>query len=223
METVTLPETETAPAENTNAYEDSVKILTEAFSFFNKELENGRLAMPVINILPRGKKNALGWFWSGKWNLDGKPTSEISISAETLSRPPEEVLETVIHEMAHYANDVDQKKDCRQNYHNKVFKSKAESYGLVVTKSPRYGWGHTTLGEKAKALVDRFIQQTNFTGFKLARGARVSGLLYTKAYYVAVEDESTKNKIQELAKAQGLSTKDFVAEMLQLYVHHNGE
>lgn len=198
-----------------NPYRESINVLTEAFKFFNQKLENGRLATPVITVLPRGKKRAYGWFWPNKWTIDGKPVSEISISAETLNRNPAEVLETLIHEIAHYANDVDKIVDATNNYHNKHFKKKAESYGLTVTKMGAVGWGITTNSDRSKALIDEFMKASNFTEFKLQRKTASSGM-YKKLFYVNV-DEDVKTNIKRYAEQEGMSERDFVYEILTHY------
>jgi hypothetical protein len=109
---------------------------------------------PVIAIQSRGRRQALGWFCADKWqNVADGDVAEITITAEHLQRPVEEIGEVVVHEMCHYANALDGIKDCTVNqYHNKRFKARAESVGLIVTRGPR-GYAYTSLGDDLRKTV----------------------------------------------------------------------
>ena len=73
------------------------EMLHQAFDHFNKELCDGSLPKPIITILSRGaKKRVLGWMWAKKWQSGEDIHHEISISAETIDRPFEEVMETSV-------------------------------------------------------------------------------------------------------------------------------
>ena len=131
--------------------------LVEAFEFFNAELDAG-LDTPVFTLIPnRGRQSYYGWFWQGRWK-DGKKTlPEINITADTLKRSVEDICETLIHEMAHYKNNVMDIVDCNANqYHNKHFKKRAEEYGLKVEKMRNKGYAKTALDEKANNLVKKY-------------------------------------------------------------------
>ena len=131
--------------------------LTEAFEFFNQELEAG-LDTPVFTLIPnRGRQSYYGWFWQGRWKDGKKSLPEINITADTLKRSVEDICETIIHEMAHYKNNVAGVVDCNANqYHNKHFKKRAEEYGLTVEKMRNKGYAKTALGEKAAGLVKKY-------------------------------------------------------------------
>jgi len=131
--------------------------LTEAFEFFNQELEAG-LDTPVFTLIPnRGRQSYYGWFWQGRWKDGKKSLPEINITADTLKRSVEDICETLIHEMAHYKNNVAGIVDCNANqYHNKHFKKQAEQYGLTVEKMRNKGYAKTALGEKASNLVKKY-------------------------------------------------------------------
>ena len=131
--------------------------LVEAFEFFNAELDT-QLDNPVFTLIPnRGRQSYYGWYWQGRWK-DGKKTlPEINITADTLKRSVEEICETIIHEMVHYANNVANVVDCNGNqYHNKHFKSKAEMFGLKVDKVKNKGYARTALGDKAANMVKKY-------------------------------------------------------------------
>ena len=142
---------------NTNITGAVTDKLVEAFEFFNEALD-AKLDNPVFTLIPnRGRQSYYGWYWQGRWK-DGKKTlPEINITADTLKRSVEEICETIIHEMAHYANNVANVVDCNGNqYHNKHFKCKAESFGLTVERVKNKGYARTALGDKAAAMVKKY-------------------------------------------------------------------
>ena len=122
--------------------------LVQAFEFFNKELGTN-LDTPVFTLIPnRGRQSYYGWYWQGRWKDGKKALPEINITADTLKRDVEDVLETVIHEMAHYKNNVEGIEDCNSNqYHNKHFKKRAEEFGLKVERMKNKGYALTSLDE----------------------------------------------------------------------------
>ena len=151
---------------NNNITGQVTQKLVEAFEFFNKELDTN-LDTPVFTLIPnRGRQSYYGWFWQGRWK-DGKKTlPEINITADTLKRSVEDICETLIHEMVHYKNNVEEIVDCNANqYHNKHFKKRAESFGLKVEKLRNRGYAKTALDEKAAALVKKY-KQTHCKGDK---------------------------------------------------------
>jgi hypothetical protein len=131
--------------------------LVKAFNFFNKELETN-LDTPVFTLIPnRGRQSYYGWYWQGRWKDGKKSLPEINITADTLKRTVEEICNTLIHEMAHYKNNVESIVDCNSNqYHNKHFKKRAESFGLTVERLKNKGYARTELGEKASNLVKKY-------------------------------------------------------------------
>ena len=142
---------------NTNITGAVTDKLVEAFEFFNAELDT-QLDNPVFTLIPnRGRQSYYGWYWQGRWKDGRKTLPEINITADTLKRSVEEICETIIHEMVHYANNVANVVDCNGNqYHNKHFKSKAESFGLKVDKVKNKGYARTALDEKAANMVKKY-------------------------------------------------------------------
>jgi len=142
---------------STNITGEVTQKLVEAFEFFNNELGAG-LDTPVFTLIPnRGRQSYYGWYWANRWK-DGKKTlPEINITADTLKRSVEDVCETLIHEMAHYKNNVNKIEDCNRNqYHNKHFKKQAEAFGLKVERMRNKGYARTSLDEKANNLVKKY-------------------------------------------------------------------
>ena len=89
--------------------------LVEAFNFFNKEL-GCELDAPVFTLIPnRGRQSYYGWYWQGRWKDGKKSLPEINITADTLKRDVEDICNTLIHEMAHYKNNVENIVDCNSN------------------------------------------------------------------------------------------------------------
>ena len=89
--------------------------LYRAFDHFNNAFADNKLPKVVITIQESGRRNAYGWFGNGFWSdrLAGDSVPEINLSAEYLSRGPDGLLETLLHEMAHLWNaTVEQVRDC---------------------------------------------------------------------------------------------------------------
>jgi hypothetical protein len=134
-----------------NSIRPIIEALEGAHAHLNGTLFGGRLkTSPVITVQTKGRKKALGWYWSGRWvNGSGHP-AELNMSAEDLKRPYSEVLETLVHEMCHQAADESGVKDTSRSgaYHNKKFRALAEGAGLCVPAEPdkRHGFAFTTLG-----------------------------------------------------------------------------
>jgi len=111
------------------------------YDMLNIEFFEGELERPVITIQSTPK--AYGHFsLYNAWNVKGQGVPEINIGAGTLDRPIENVLATLLHEMIHQYNAVNEIQDCSRGgtYHNKRFKEAAEARGLSIDKSEKYGW-----------------------------------------------------------------------------------
>lgn len=156
----------------------AIEELERAFRAF-APLFGRELPLPVITIQTTGRASAYGWFHPAMWQgSDGGDLPEINICAEHLSRGVEEIAETLIHEMSHFVNALEGVTDCnREQYHNKAFKDRAESVGLVVAKMGRHGWANTTLSPELRARVaDLRLDPEAFALFRRrqARTAAVS-------------------------------------------------
>jgi hypothetical protein len=148
--------------------EPAIRELERAFWALSPLFVGVAFPQPVIAIQTRGRRAASGWFCRDRWgnNEDGK-VSEITVTAEGLRRPTEDIASTLVHEMAHYANALAGINDCSVNqYHNKRFKERAESVGLVVTKGS-HGWAQTTPGPALLGHIqDLAIDPDAFTLFR---------------------------------------------------------
>jgi hypothetical protein len=152
-----------------------IKELERVYDTLAKKYEI-KAPRPIITIQSKGRQKILGWHWEDKWELGKKSISEINICAEELNKDP---IETLIHEMVHYANSSDKIDDCNsQQYHNKHFKLRAEKYGLNVEKEGRYGWGLTSLSPALKETLKEL--KINYDIFKLFRKTNITVSAPTK-------------------------------------------
>lgn len=133
--------------------------LEKMYRQLNTDFFNGELETPIITI--QSTPTAYGHVTVGKVWKNSKAENqqyELNIGAGTLNRPIESVVSTLIHEMVHIYNLMHEIKDTSRGgtYHNKKFKEKAESVGLVIDHDPRIGYSITSPSE---SLIDYIIQQ----------------------------------------------------------------
>lgn len=120
--------------------------LNKIFGFLNEEYFENTLAKPVITI--QSTPRAYGHVSVSKvWESEkGAPRHELNIGAGTLSRPIENVVSTMLHEMVHIYcmqnNIKDTSRGC--TYHNKRFKEEAEKRALHIEHSPTIGYSITS-------------------------------------------------------------------------------
>ena len=134
--------------------------LHRAFKLFNDELFKGQLPEPAILIQSRGnKKLTLGWCTVGKvWKNEftQEERYEINLVAEALNRGTLPVMATLLHEMVHLHNLVNEIKDTSRGntYHNMKFKKTAEEHGLIIEHADKIGWSVTTLQGETIDLIN---------------------------------------------------------------------
>ena len=157
--------------------------LNKIFDLLNETFFENELSRPTITI--QSTPRAYGHFslredtWVSK--LGG--THEINIGAGTLSRPIEEVVSTLLHEMVHYYNYERGVQDCSRGntYHNRKFREEAERRGLLVEHSDKYGWSHTSPSDLLLDFVldndlsDILINRNEFSGFQMGGTGTHSG------------------------------------------------
>lgn len=127
-------------------YQRTTNYLVKVFKAVNEHYFNNELETPTITI--QSSVGAYGHITTSKvWNNNGVATYELNLGAETLSRPIENVVATMIHESVHLyclMNDIKDTSN-RGIYHNKTFKRLAEEIGhLQIDRHDRYGWTITT-------------------------------------------------------------------------------
>lgn len=129
-----------------------IKELHKAYDYFNETKFENKLIPSIIMIQnAKDKKDVKTYgyitrdaIW--KETKDDKEDyfHEISISAEYLNRPLEEVLTTLLHEMVHLKCSLESIKEMgRGQYHKEEFKIEAEKVGLIVEQSETRGWNIT--------------------------------------------------------------------------------
>ena len=130
---------------------------------------------PVIVIQGGRSTTTLGWLAPQAWKngrQDG--VNEITICAEHLARPVEEIAETLLHEMVHHDNALRGVRDCSASqYHNRCFRDAALSVGLEVERAGYRGWATTRLGPKAMTAVQSLnLEQAAFDLFRTQRSVK---------------------------------------------------
>ena len=166
-----------------NSYNRAAGYLNKVFDLLNEAFFENALSRPTITIQSTPK--AYGHFTLNKdtWVSTLGGTHEINIGAGTLARPIEDVCATMLHEMIHLYNHESGIQDCSRGntYHNKRFKQAAESHGLSVEHSDKYGWSHTSPTEKLldfvieNGLTDILINRNDGTGFYIGKTGTHSG------------------------------------------------
>lgn len=134
-------------------YTEAVKELKNIYDNLNKDYYDNELPEVVITIQSSPKGKSYGWYAKDRWGVETdkeKAFDEINISAEYLSRPIENIVSTLQHEMIHLYCAINDIKDTSNNnvYHNKKFKEEAEARGLSIEKAQTIGWSVTTPTEE---------------------------------------------------------------------------
>lgn len=108
--------------------------LNKLFDLLNQRFFENELSRPTITI--QSTPRAYGHFSmrDDTWVSVTGSSNEINIGAGTLARPIENICATLLHEMVHYYCHVNGIKDTSRGntYHNKRFKTVAESHGLML-------------------------------------------------------------------------------------------
>lgn len=126
-------------------YNRAAAYLNHIFDLLNSRYFENTLSRPIITIQSTPKAYGHYTLYDA-WSVDGeRGMREINIGAGTLSRPIENVVATLLHEMVHYYNDMCGIQDCSRGntYHNKNFRDAAVACDLLIDKHPVYGWSIT--------------------------------------------------------------------------------
>lgn len=141
--------------------------LEKMFRALNTDFFGGELEEPIITI--QSTPRAYGHVTVGKiWKQKGENRHELNMGAETLDRPIENIVATMLHEMVHLYNIAHGVQDCSRGgtYHNKRFKEEAERRGLHIEHHERYGW---TITSPTDELLDYILTQ-GWTELDMNRG-----------------------------------------------------
>ena len=123
--------------------------LNKIFALLNASYFENALSKPVITIQSTPK--AYGHVTVTKvWTSEEEERHELNIGAGTLTRPIENVVATMLHEMVHLYNLAHGIKDTSRGYtyHNTKFRDEAVKRDLVITHDDRIGWSHTEPSER---------------------------------------------------------------------------
>ena len=164
-----------------NVIGNAIEELYRIFHILNYDKFGNSLPEPVITI-QKTKGNVLGHFtkdrvWIDKNHVEDEQTSYYEINVDPrwfCDRTSQEVVETLLHEMCHYKNRVDNINDCNGNNHNKKFKRLAESVGLLVERGKSVGYGYTSLSDDLKAYIDKYVKPDD-KAFEYFRSTHVIG------------------------------------------------
>ena len=131
--------------------------LEKMFRALNADWFDGELEEPIITI--QSTPRAYGHVTVAKtWKRKDEERHELNLGAETLNRPIENVVATIVHEMVHLYNLAHGVQDCSRggSYHNKKFRDEAERRGLCISHHEKYGW---TITEPSDALMEYILEQ----------------------------------------------------------------
>lgn len=131
--------------------------LEKLFRALNQDFFNGEVDEPIITI--QSTPRAYGHCSVQKvWKVKDEERRELNMSADYLTRPIEETVATMLHEMVHLWNLKNNIQDCSRNftYHNTKFRDKAREIGLLVDHDDRYGWTITSASEQ---IIDYIISK----------------------------------------------------------------
>lgn len=141
--------------------------LEKIFRALNADWFGGELEEPIITI--QSTPRAHGHVTVGKvWFRKDQMRHELNLGAETINRPIEHVVATIMHEMVHLYNIAHGVQDCSRNglYHNKRFKEEAERRGLLIDHHEKYGW---TITEPSEQLME-YILEKEWSEISMNRG-----------------------------------------------------
>lgn len=148
-----------------NVVGNALDELYRIFNILNRDKFDSLLAEPVITI-QKTRRRTLGYFtldkvWRNKGDSDKDENAFYEINIDPIwfcSRAAADITETLLHEMVHYFNKVNDIKDCNGNVHNKKFKETAERVGLLVERDKKVGWGITSMTDELKEYIDTEVQ-----------------------------------------------------------------
>ena len=119
--------------------------LNKIFSMLNETYFENALSKPVITI--QSTPRAYGHVTVGKvWDSNGTERHELNIGAGTLTRPIEQIVATMLHEMVHLYNLARGVQDTSRggSYHNTKFRNEATKRDLDIAHHEKYGWTITS-------------------------------------------------------------------------------
>jgi hypothetical protein len=122
--------------------EETYKHIQLAYDFFNEKLFQGNLPQCLITM--QRQPGSAGYFCNDRFSLrrGKKTTDEIALNPEHFSNSEQDVLSTLVHEMAHLWQQHFGKPG-RGRYHNRQWAAKMEELGLCPSDTGRRGGSKT--------------------------------------------------------------------------------
>ena len=123
-----------------------------AWDYFNRKLFGGGLR-PCLLVFREGKSKTgtvLGHFAAGRWSKGKQVCHEISLNPESLTRPIEDALSTLVHEMVHQWQE-DHGRAPRACYHNRQWAEKMIEVGLIPSDTGAPG------GKQTGQTMDHYV------------------------------------------------------------------
>jgi hypothetical protein len=173
--------------------------LDSAYAYFNDELFDGILPNCLITL--QRKSRAYGYFTGGRFiTEDGKEvTDEIALNPSHFhTRPVEDVLSTLVHEMIHLMQHHFGKPP-RSCYHNKEWAKKMCEIGLIPSHTGEPG------GRQTGQNMTHYIKQGGLFDVK-CKALIADG--YTLPYIERLEEREAIAKLQKGASKTKYSCPD---------------
>ncbi len=140
--------------------------IEKLYDKLNDHYFSGQLDRPVITIQSSSRSYGHYTLYDA-WSVKGEGYREINIAAGTLNRAIEYTVCTLLHEMVHqYNHEVLNVQDTSRGgtYHNKFFRQAAETHGLIVERSDKYGWSVTSPSDGLlEWILDNDVQEIKLT------------------------------------------------------------
>lgn len=167
-----------AMAKEINNTNRLLKVLRSAYNNANLDYCGGSL--PQVEITFSSTRGAYGHFSVGEiWRSGDDTRHEININPDyVLSRPIEETIGTLLHEMAHLYASVNGIKDCSNHgvYHNKKFRDiGTDIFKLKIDHHDKYGWTITSPTEETLDFIIRHDIPDIKIGYDYGLGWLVGG------------------------------------------------
>jgi hypothetical protein len=171
----------TGKASKAEALSTITKALEQAHEIIKAETGAPRATLLVTRDL-KGRKGHFTPFTP--WTTGEESFSEIAFNLEHFTTP-EELLSTLLHEVAHSLNHMNGVEDCSSNqYHNAKFKTQAEALGLKTLEIKGKGHAATELTElgakrwkKALTILSNAFDLTALGGEQAKKKGRNTNLI----------------------------------------------
>lgn len=138
------------------------EVLYKAFDLFNEHYFDNELPPCMITLQKKRPNNNGSFMAEPTWfntQFDDE-TYEININPINMNRDPEEILETLLHEMVHYYCTLHNIKDVKSGgKHTIEYKNVCESHGLNCELDEDKGYNQTNLNEESIKLVEDLIEE----------------------------------------------------------------